>query len=446
MDELDETHDPARLSWVTSANTADTDFPLQNLPLGVFRQPGGEPRIGIAIGDCVLDVPAALDAGLMPDVEAYVNACRRPVLNDLLAGGRPALTLLRHVAFRLLLQGSPAEGSTERILHRLDAVELMLPMQIGDFTDFYTSIHHATRGGRIARPGTPPLFQNFRHLPVAYHGRASSVVPSGTPCIRPNGQNALSVDAGNGRVQYLPSGKLDFELEVGCYVGVGNRLGETLTINEAEASIAGVCLVNDWSARDIQRWESNPLGPFLSKSFLTSVSPWVVTLDALAPFRFPVNPRTGDEPLVSDHLTSARHEQLGALDIQLAVKLRTAAMRSEGKSAVQITQANFVTQYWTLFQMLTHHASNGCNMRTGDLLSSGTVSDPVRENAGCLFEMTLDGTDPLTLPGGETRGYLSDGDEVEFVARCEREGYRSLGFGPCRGTVMPAFNRAGHVH
>jgi fumarylacetoacetase len=433
MIELDHTHRADAVSWVDSAQYPDTDFPIQNLPLGVFRRGEETPRIGIAIGMCVLDLQRAFSLGLLSRIDDLAAACGQPHLNALMALGRPAARRLRRAVFDLLAFDSDARRHADALLVGRNEVKMLVPAQIGDFTDFFTSIHHARRTGEMFRPDMP-LQPNFKHLPVAYHGRASSVVPSGTPCVRPCGQTGSSP----GGAVYAPTQRLDFELEVGFYIGPGNALGAPVAIDDAEQQAFGLCLVNDWSARDIQRWESQPLGPFLAKSFMTSVSPWVVTLDALAPFRCAVPPRAEDEPAVSGALSSKEHTLHGGIDIALSVRLQTGRMRSEGQAPVPVARPDFVDQYWSIFQMLTHHASNGCNLRSGDLLSSGTVSGPERENSGCLLELTNNGKEPLVLPNGESRSFLEDGDMVEFSGRCRRDGYRSIGFGACRATVAPA--------
>jgi fumarylacetoacetase len=428
MTELDHTHDAVARSWVAGANDGRTDFPLQNLPLGIFHtSPSARGRIGIAIGDQVLDVAAALDRGLLGEARVHEDLLRSDSLNALMAAGPTPRRLLRHAAHALLEASSPRQREARACLVPMAQVRLALPARIGDFTDFFTSLPHARRTGELARPDMP-VAPNFRHMPIAYHGRASSVVASGEPCRRPKGQIGDS--------RYRPTERLDFELEVGCYVGPGNLLGEPIGIDDAQAQVFGLSLVNDWSARDIQRWESQPLGPFLAKSFMTSVSPWVVTLEALAPFRAPAPRRGEGEPALSDALTSPRHEAAGAIDIQLEVLLQTGRMRREGMAPAVISRPRLVDQYWTLFQMLAHHTSNGCNLRPGDLLSSGTVSGPERENSGCLLELTAGGREPLRLPSGEERRFLEDGDTVILRGRCERDGHASIGFGECRALIV----------
>jgi len=433
----DETHSSAALSWVSSANTADTDFPIQNLPFGVFQK-DGTARIGIGIGDQILDLRWAYQKGMLSSLGGLAPLCAEATLKPLMEKGRAAARQVRRLAFQLLHAGSAQQERVRAGLVSMQEAEMMLPVEIGDFTDFYTSVHHARRGGKIARPSSPELFPNFKNLPIAYHGRASTVVPSGTLCRRPWGQ---FLTGSNDLSHMAPTQKLDFELEVGCYVGPGNHHGQPIALVDTPQHIFGVCLVNDWSARDIQRWESQPLGPFLSKSFMTSVSPWVVTLDALQPFQVPPADRGDDAPRLSPYLDSPEHRLKGGLDITLQVLLRTSRMREDGRDAAVVTETRYANQFWTSFQMLAHHSSNGCNLRTGDLLSSGTVSDSEQSRAGCLFELTWDGTTPIPLPNGEQLTYLSDGDEVVFRGRCSRDGYRSIGFGTCSGLVIPALSQ-----
>jgi len=432
MTDLDHTHDTRAHSWVASANVPGTDFPIQNLPLGAFQDDAASgARIGIAIGEQILDLAAALDQGLLPRLKALEPALRSDSLNALMAGGPTPRRLLRHAVFELLEATSTRQDAARTCLMPMTGVRMRLPAHIGDFTDFFTSIHHAQRTGELSRPEMP-VAPNFRHMPIAYHGRASSVVGSGVPCVRPRGQAA----GPSGDNRYVPTDRLDFELEVGCYVGPGNTLGESIPLDEAEQHVFGLCLVNDWSARDIQRWESQPLGPFLAKSFMTTVSPWIVTLEALAPFRTPAPRRTADEPPLSPTLSSAKHAAGGGIDISLQVMLQTQAMRRDGIAPAVISRPQFAEQYWTLFQMLTHHASNGCNLRSGDLLSSGTVSGPERENSGCLLELTVGGREPLLLPSGETRRFLENGDTVWLRGLCARDGFKPIGFGECKSQIV----------
>lgn len=431
---INETHARELTSWVPGADAPGGDFPIQNLPLGAFvPRTGGPARLGVAIGDRILDLRAASQHGLLAGAsDEAVNACRETTLNGLMALGRGHWCSLRLELSRLLRAGSDRRAATEAHLRRHDDVEMVIPANIGDYTDFYTSIHHATNAGRIFRPENP-LFPNFQHLPVGYHGRASSVVVSGHPCRRPWGQLRRGGESAPG---FAPTEKLDFELELAFYVGVGNRLGEPIPIDAAEDHVFGMCLLNDWSARDIQAWEYQPLGPFLGKSFLTSVSPWVVTLEALAPFRVSsVNGPKREQAL--GYLEDRSLSERGALDIEVEVALETEGTRRQRVAPVVLARAKFAQQYWSVFQMLAHHASNGCNLRPGDLLGTGTISGTDPGEEGCLLEKTLNGARPVELPTGEVRRFLEDGDEVVMRARCARDGFVPIGFGECRGRVEP---------
>jgi fumarylacetoacetase len=397
---IDQTHDPELKSWVESANRPGCDFPIQNLPLGVFR-PAGESRarVGVAIGDSILDASAWLPGETLNGYMALPAATRR--------------------ALRQEWSKALATGAVSRPLYAQSESMLLLPAAVGDYTDFYASLYHATNVGRMFRPDNP-LLPNYKHVPIAYHGRSSSLVASGTPVRRPCGQ------LGQGR--FGPSGELDYEVEVGAFLGPGNDLGQPIPIQNAADHVAGVCLVNDWSARDIQRWEYQPLGPFLSKSFATSVSPWLVTTEALAPFCTQAGPH--DVPV----LPYLQESGAGAIDITVEAWLRTRTM----SQPVRVSRASFQDMYWTLAQMVAHHTSNGCPIRPGDLIASGTVSGPDRENRGCLLELTWRGTEPLHLPGGEQRTFLEDGDEVILTGFCERAGFARIGLGSCRGVIVPA--------
>ena len=431
---LDRTHDPHLRSWVTAANQANCDFPIQNLPFGVFRRRGtSEPaRIGVAIGDSILDLAACRSAGLLLGLpESLQAACAAPILNPLMAIGRGAASALRlHLSQLLQLdeQTSPPEAS---VLVAIAEADLLLPTQIGDYTDFYASIYHATNVGKLFRPDNP-LLPNYKHIPIAYHGRASSIVPSGTPIKRPRGQRK---PPGAAAPIFTPSQLLDYEMEVGCLIGAGNALGEAIAIEEAEQHIFGLCLVNDWSARDIQAWEYRPLGPFLGKSFATTISPWVVTLDALAPFRCPAYSRPMSDPQPLPYLCTAENDSGGGIDLTVEVLLSSAQMREVGLDPVPLSRASFSQMYWTVAQMLTHHASNGCNLRSGDLLASGTVSGAAEGTQGSLLEITRRGERSIALPTGEQRTFLADGDEVILRGYCQKEGYARVGFGECRGTI-----------
>ncbi len=438
---VNQTHHPQLKSWVESANAPGSDFPIQNLPFGVFTRRGRSesPRASVAIGDQILDVSTCLQAGLLDGLAAEAaERCAAPVLNGLLALGRAHGSALRRQLSALLNADSPAYRSNPRlgdlILIPMAEAELHLPITIGDYTDFYASAYHATNVGRMLRPDNP-LLPNYKYIPIGYHGRASSIVVSGTPVRRPNGQTR-----GDRAEQpaFGPSQRLDYELEVGSVVGPGNLPGEAIPIAAAEDHLFGVCLLNDWSARDIQRWEYQPLGPFLAKSFATTISPWIVTMEALAPFRCPAFARPEGDPAPLPYLGSPDDQASGGIDLTLEVYLSSQQMRERGIAPTRLSRGYFRDMYWTLAQMLTHHASNGCNLRPGDLLASGTVSGPTKDARGCLLELTWGGQEPLELPTGETRRFLEDGDEVLLRGYCEREGYVRIGLGECRGTVVTA--------
>jgi fumarylacetoacetase len=433
---IDGTHDAALRSWVEPANDPAGDFPVQNLPLGVFRRGRAQPaRIGCAIGDRVLDLGACADRGLMRGLPSDVeDACRTSRLNALMALEPRMRATLRHRLSHLLrAEGGfvTARNDAAHVLLPQSEAEMLLPATVGDYTDFYASIFHATNVGRMLRPDNP-LLPNYRWVPIAYHGRASSLVVSGTAVGRPSGQTEPS---GGGAPAYGPTRSLDYELEVGAFLGPGNALGRPIPISEAEDHVFGLCLVNDWSARDVQKWEYQPLGPFLAKSFATSVSPWVMTTEALAPYRVPALRRPEGDPAPLHHLTSAEDAALGGVDLRLEVQLSSRRMRERGLAPAVLSRSNLRDLYWTLAQMVAHHTSNGCNLRPGDLIASGTVSGPGKDQRGCLLELTWRGTEPLTLPSGETRRFLEDGDEVVFRGHCEREGFVRIGFGECRGVV-----------
>jgi fumarylacetoacetase len=438
---LDHTHDPDRRSWIQSANDSTTDFPIQNLPFGVFKRRGAnEPsRVGVAIGDQILDVAACLSEGLFrPDATSVAESCCEASLNPLLELGRDAAHTLRRDLSEILRVGSPVferdHAIASRILVPTSGAELILPVRVGDYTDFYASIDHATNVGSMFRPDNP-LLPNYKWIPIGYHGRSSSVVVSGTNVRRPVGQTR---DGAEGSPTFGATRRLDYELEVGAIVTTGNALGSPISLDDAERHILGLCLVNDWSARDIQAWEYQPLGPFLAKSFSTSISPWVVTLDALEPFRARAYPRPADDPAPLPYLFSQQNTNAGGVDITLEVFLSSARMRDERMEPYRVSVGSFVDMYWTIAQLVAHHTSNGCNLRAGDLLASGTVSGALKESRGCLLERTWRGTEPLVLPTGETRKFLEDGDEVILRGFCERSGWPRIGFGECRGVVLPA--------
>jgi fumarylacetoacetase len=438
---VDETHDPARSTWVESAR-GDSDFPIQNLPFGVFRRRGDEDEpagVGIAIGKEILDVTACHDEGRFTGTaEKAAEACAASSLNALMALGREHRAELRRQVSALLAEDSPAYRTNRRIGDRilvpmLDA-EMFVPAAIGDYTDFYASVHHATNVGSMFRPESP-LLPNYKWIPIGYHGRSSSIVPSGTSVRRPRGQIKLQ---GAADPVYAPSRLLDYEMEIGCFVGSGNPLGQPVPLARAEDHIFGLCLVNDWSARDIQSWEYQPLGPFLSKSFATTVSPWVVTLEALEPFRVPAGARPEGDPAPLPYLTDEGGSSRGGIEIIVEVYLATAQMRARAMPPERLSRGRVADLYWTFGQMLAHHTSGGCPLRPGDLFASGTVSGPDRGARGCLLELTWRGAEPLALPSGETRTFLEDGDEVIMRGRCERAGAVTIGFGECRGVIQPA--------
>ncbi|MDS1139012.1 fumarylacetoacetase [Pusillimonas sp. SM2304] len=434
---LDETHDPALKSWVGSANAAETDFPIQNLPFGLFSTASDKrKRIGVAIGEEILDLDAAIMHGALPALpSAVTSACAQDALNDLMALDKAHVKTLRLALSGVLRAGSKqAQQAAQCLVPQRDAV-MHLPARIGNYTDFFTSIYHARNTGRMVRPANP-LLPNFHTLPVAYHGRASSIRVSGTPCIRPHGQ---ILRHGSEKPVYAPTEKLDFELELGVFVGQGNALGTPISIEEAEQHIFGFCLLNDWSSRDVQRWEAQPLGPFLAKSFLSSVSPWVITMEALAPFRSPAAKRDQDAAALVSNLDARANQDAGGIDISLEVILRTERMRAN-KREHTISRPAYKDQYWTVAQMITHHTENGCPLLPGDLLGSGTVSGPSDKDLGCLLELTMDGKEPLSLPEDEVRAYLEDGDEIILKGRCQREGYVDIGFGECTGQVVARQN------
>ncbi len=446
----DHTIDPALQSWVSSANNVGTDFPIQNLPFGIFRRAGSSeaPRVGVAIGDRILDISACFAAGLLgatgPDVSDEIAsnvqraalACASPTLNALMQCGGAPRRALRSAISCLLAFNAPINQQqiAEHALVAQHDAELFLPAQIGDYTDFYASVHHASNVGALFRPDSP-LLPNYKWVPIGYHGRSSSIVLSGTSVQRPSGQR-LAV--GENVPTVGPSRALDYEVELGAFVGTGNALGTTISLANAEAHLFGLCLLNDWSARDIQSWEYQPLGPFLAKNFATSISPWVVTLEALAPFRAPLAARASGDPTPLPYLDDANDRAHGGFAITVELWMRTARMRADGSDPVRISSGGALDLYWTVGQMLAHHASGGCNMRAGDLLGTGTISGPTADSRGCLLEITRRGADPLTLPNGDVRRFLEDGDEVVLRAFAKREGAVRIGFGECVGVVLAA--------
>jgi fumarylacetoacetase len=421
---------------VETANDYDAGFSLSNLPFGVFS--GGDPasaRIGVAVGEEILDLRACVEDELLQGVRpAALIASTAGDLNLLMRLGRGAARELREGVRQLLAEDAsvPVREKVGELLVRATEATLHVPAQVGDYTDFYASVEHATNVGSMFRPDNP-LLPNYKHIPIGYHGRASSIVATGTPITRPLGQTKPA-DAADPR--FGPSRALDYEAEVGFFIARGNALGEPVPIDAADERIFGFCLVNDWSARDIQSWEYQPLGPFLAKNFATTISPWVVLTDALEPFRVAARARDDGDPRPLPYLYSASDSQRGAFAIRIEVWLSTARMREAGAAAHRLSSGDFSRMYWTPAQMLTHHASNGCNLVPGDLLASGTVSGPSRDERGCLLEITRRGAEPVVLPGGEERSFLEDGDEVILRGWCRRPGVAALSFGECRGTVV----------
>lgn len=436
---MNETHDPSLLSWVASAQ-GDTDFPIQNLPFGVFRRTRqSDPAVGIAIGDQILDLGASLKvAGFTGPAERAAQACTQPTLNPLMALGRQYWSGLRRQVSSLLAVDSPTYRKNPRIGEQLlvpmAEAELILPASVRDYTDFYASVHHATNVGSLFRPDNP-LLPNYKWVPIGYHGRASSIVVSGTAVRRPRGQ---LTDPNTEAPVFAPTRALDYEIEVGCFVGPGNDLGTPVPIGGADAHLFGLCLVNDWSARDIQTWEYQPLGPFLAKNFATTISPWVVTFEALEPYRVPAYRRPAGDPEPLPYLDDPNASTRGGVDVTVEVLLTTPRMRDAGLGPHRVSRGRMADLYWTVAQMFTHHTSNGCNLRPGDLFATGTISGPTKESRGCLLELTRRGAEPLILPNGETRKFLADGDEVVMRGYCERSGAARIGLGECRGTILPA--------
>ena len=437
---LDFTHDAGARSWVESANAADTDFPIQNLPFGRFRRAGTQQplRVGVAIGDQVLDLAAL--GQLDPQVAVLLGPLAQGDLNGFMAHGRASRIALRHALFAGL-SGQPSgtaslwRAKADALLVPQDEAEMAVPCHIGDYTDFYTGIHHATAVGKLFRPDNP-LLPNYKWVPIGYHGRSSSIGVSGQRFPRPWGQTR-----GEGETPVFgPSLRLDYELELGFFVGPPNAPGMPLDMVQAEASLFGATLLNDWSARDVQAWEYQPLGPFLSKNFATTISPWIVTMEALAPFRAPFV-RDAADPQPLPYLDSATNREHGGIAICLEVWIQTNEMRAQGRSAVRVSASSFADAYWTPAHLLAHHASNGCNLQPGDLLGSGTQSGPAAGQGGSLLELSQGGKHPFTLANGETRTFLQDGDCVILRGHCEAEGARRIGFGDCAGTLLPAVER-----
>ena len=436
MYEINETHDPNLRSWVESANDPNTDFPIQNLPFCTYRNRFGanHNELGVRIGDYLIEFDVLTSGQLLK-----LKSSETPFIyiEDVSSAAFERKTELRRILVNALREDADAasKAEIEASLVLASKCELVQPFPfIRDYTDFYCSIFHATNVGSMFRPDNP-LLPNYKYVPIGYHGRASSIVVSGTDIRRPKGQNRS--DSENPPV-FIPAKSLDYEMELGFFVGKGNELGSPIPIGEAEEHIFGVCLVNDWSARDIQAWEYQPLGPFLAKNFATTISPFVVTMEALAPFRTKAFERDTDDPQPLDYLSDEQNQKFGGLDINLEVFIQTEKMRNESIEPHRLSRSNTKDLYWTIGQMLTHHASNGCNLQTGDLMATGTVSGPEKDERGCMLELTWRGTEPVELPSGEARRFLEDGDEVIMRGYCEREGFRRIGLGECRGRVLPA--------
>jgi fumarylacetoacetase len=440
---IDHTHDIAASSWLASANISECDFPIQNLPLSVFRRAGSnEPyRGGMAIGDQAIDLAAfAQTPGLDAALLEALRACAATTLNGFLALGQKTWTALRHGMFAVLSKDSDERfrAALQAALIPLAEIEYGVPLAIGDYTDFYTSIDHATNIGKLIR-NDEPVTRNFRWIPIAYHGRVSSIGVSGQRVYRPYGQ---SVTAGAAIPTFGPCAKLDYELELGVFVGRATRQGESLDVDDASKHLFGVCLLNDWSARDIQWWEMAPLGPFLAKNFATTVSPWIVTLDALAPYRKQWT-RDAADPQPLPYLESPANRECGALDVRLEVNLHSALQRSAGRPPARLSSTSFAHQYWSIAQMLAHHTSGGCPMNVGDLIGTGTISGPGNGEAGALIELSRSGSTPVDIGGGETRSFVEDGDVVILRGWCEREGFARIGFGECRAEIVGSWDAVG---
>ncbi len=429
---LNETHDASLKTWVGGSG----DFPIQNLPIAVFRPTASDEtfRGGIAIGDRVLDLAAVADLGIFDGVaQSALLACSQPELNEFMGMGSHAWSALRLTLSRALREGSPHQGSLSSCLYPLDKIEYKLPCRIGDYTDFYTSIYHATAVGKQFRPDNP-LLPNYKWVPIGYHGRSSSIDVSPQSFKRPSGQ----LKGPDDDAPVLgPCKRLDYELELGIYIGSGNELGESIGIEDAEQHVFGICLFNDWSARDIQGWEYQPLGPFLAKNFASTVSPWIVSLEALAPFRLAWQ-RDASDPQPLPYLQSEENSAAGAIDIQLEAYIQSSQMLADKIAPMKLARSSFRHSYWTISQLVAHHSVNGCNLMPGDLLGSGTQSGPLPEEAGSMLELSSGGKNPLTLPTGEARSFLADGDTITFRGFCHQEGAVDIGFGEVIGTVLPA--------
>jgi fumarylacetoacetase len=437
--EINETHDPNLKSWVESANDPNTDFPIQNLPF-TFRHSTNGYGYGVVIGDQILDLWNFDKVGLFDEHVGRIYTKIFENDDGFEYGFYRCSQSERGTLRSAIVHALRADASLDikerlsRTLIPLAECTFEIPVAIGDYTDFYCSIYHATNVGSMFRPDNP-LLPNYKYVPIGYHGRASSIVISGTDIKRPHGQNRSDAAA---PPVFIPCKSLDYEMEVGFFVGQGNEMGTSIPIGEAEKHIFGLCLVNDWSARDIQAWEYQPLGPFLAKNFATTISPFVVTMEALAPFRTMAFEREDGDPAPLDYLAGENNEKFGGIDINLEVFIQTQKMRDRNIEPHMLSRSNMKDLYWTIGQMLTHHASGGCNLQTGDLIATGTISGKEKSERGSMLELSWRGTEPIDLPSGEQRRFLEDGDEIIMKGYCEREGFRRIGFGECRGRILPA--------
>ncbi|RZD23323.1 fumarylacetoacetase [Pseudoalteromonas sp. MEBiC 03485] len=436
MSLINETHDINLKSWVASANEANCDFPIQNLPFAEVRRKNSDEafRGAVAIGDQVIDLAKVNDLGLFSgDAQVAVKAASQATLNEFMGLGQQYWSALRLALSKALREGASEQAQLSEALTAQADIEFALPCRIGDYTDFYTSIYHATAVGSLFRPDNP-LLPNYKWVPIGYHGRSSSIDVSGQTFHRPNGQTK----APDAEVpSFGPCKRLDYELELGIYLGKGNELGDAIAIENAENHVFGFCVFNDWSARDLQAWEYQPLGPFLAKNFASTVSPWIVTTEALAPFRTNWT-RDENDPQPMDYLESSHNREFGAFDIKMDVQIETEKMRAAGEAPTQVSKSSFKHSYWTVAQMVTHHTVNGCNFQPGDMLGSGTQSGPEHEEAGSLLELSRGGKEKITLANGEQRTFLEDGDNVIMRGWCEKDGFARIGFGSVEGTVLPA--------
>jgi fumarylacetoacetase len=441
VSDINETHDPNLRSWVDSANVSGTDFPIQNLPFGVFRRKGTNEsfRGGVAIGDSILDIARASEAGAFSgECRDALRLCAGSTLNPFMAAGPEVHSLVRRALSKELASTAGKDNKLASSLLAQADCEYTVPAAIGDYTDFYTSIYHATNVGKLFRPDNP-LMPNYKWVPIGYHGRSSTIRVSGQVFPRPLGQ---ALAPGKTEPELVPSRRLDYELELGIFVGTGSSIGTGIPIDEADDHIFGICIVNDWSARDVQAWEYQPLGPFLSKNFATTISPWIVTLEALAPFRTALSRPDGD-PRPLPYLSSPRVLDEGAVDIRLEVSIETERMRRDGRPPAVVSSTSYKHSYWAMSQLIAHHTVNGCELRPGDLLATGTLSGPTPGEEGALLEATVGGNRPISLPSGETRTFLEDGDAVVMRGWCERSGFARIGLGYVRGQVSAAMERKG---